>query len=157
MDGGGVAKLRLIWAQVVFALLMLAVVVGFAVPWTAEGPDGGIAPEAALAGGLVLAALGIGGALWNRRRDYACVPVDELQQRFATRMFVGIAIGDLPALLSFVAAFVFEQGWLYLVGLAISLVALGSCAPSRANVERVDAKLRAQGCTHALGESLVGT
>jgi F0F1-type ATP synthase membrane subunit c/vacuolar-type H+-ATPase subunit K len=152
--GDGVAQLRLIWAQVAFALVMLAVVIGFTVPWTAEDPEGGIAPVAVLVGGLVLAAIGIGGALWNRHRAYACVPADELQGLFATRMFVGIALSDIPALLSFAVAFIFEEGWLYLVGLAMSLVGLALSAPSRANVERVDADLRAQGCPHALGESL---
>lgn len=147
-------QLRWIWAQVVIALVMLAVVIGFAVPWTNEAADGGIAPVAALVAGFVLAAIGIGGALWNRNRDYVCVPADELQRLFATRVFVGIAISDLPALLSFVAAFIFEEGWRYLLGLAISLVGLVLSAPSRANVERVNAKLRAQGCPHALADSL---
>jgi hypothetical protein len=147
-------QLRVIWAQVAVALVLLAVVIGFAVPWTAENPGDGIAPLVALVGGLALAAIGIGGARWNRDRDYACVPADELRRLFASRIFYGIAISDLPALLSFVAAFVYEEGWLYLVGLAISLIGLALSAPSRTNIERVDAKLRAHGCPHTLGESL---
>ena len=147
-------QLRLIMAQVAIALVLLAVVIGFVLPWTPEDPATAIGPVEGAIGGLVLAAIGIGGARWNRDRPYACVPADELRGAFTSRMFFGIAISDLPALLSFVAAFVYEEGWLYLVGLAISLVGLALSAPSQANIERVDAKLRADGCPHTLAAAL---
>lgn len=148
------AQLRLVWLQVLLAPVLLLIVVGFVLPWTAEDPGAGADTAVVVVGAVVLAAIGLGGAQWNRGRDYPCVPADELWRIFRTRVFLGIAIGDLPALLSFVAAFVYEEGWLYLVGVAISLISLAMIGPTRAHVERVDASLRAQGCRHALGETL---
>lgn len=148
-----VQQLRTLWGMVALALVLLAVVIGFALPWV---PEGGSEVDlgAAVLGAVVLAAIGIGGAQVLRGRELPCEEGPALAMAYRTRFFLGIAVSELPALLGFMAAFVVGEGWLYLVGLGVSLVALSRIAPTPGDVQRVEAKLRAGGCQHSLSEAL---
>lgn len=141
---------RLVFSTVVVALFLLVVVVGVLVPWTSSGSVP-VVVWLLLAAGLV----GLVGAAWARGRPVACRAGAELARAYRERVLGGVAFGEAPAVLGFVAALQADAAWPYLVGLALSLIALAVIAPTDGDVERKDAQLRASGCAQSLRQALL--
>lgn len=141
--------MRMIFLSIAVALLLLLFVLTFVVPWTTQEQVPTVV-WLLLAAGLV----GPAGASWARGRAVPCRAGAELARAYQQRMFVGVAFGEAPALLGFVAAFQADAIWPYLVGMALSLIALGMVAPTEGDVERKETQLRAGGCAQSLREAL---
>lgn len=70
-------------------------------------------------------------------------------------MFIGIGFADSVALFGFAGIFIGGKFWLYFLGLAFALVGLALIAPTRADIERRQRQIEAQGSTLTLLEILM--
>ncbi|MGZ4677746.1 MAG: hypothetical protein ACXV8Y_14540 [Acidimicrobiia bacterium] len=128
-------------------------VVGIAVIGTVVlgGARGGAAPAlVGLCGALMLAPLA--GRLVRRPLD--CSSDHALVDTYRTRFFLRSAFANLPTLAGFVAFVAGGPLWLFGLGVVISLGALVVDAPTRGNLVREDAALRAAGCGRSLTPAL---
>lgn len=65
-----------------------------------------------------------------------------------------IAFAELAALLGFVAAFLAEGVWPYVIGMLVSFVGFGLIAPTASRIRRLDESLSSRGCTESLRAAL---
>jgi len=70
-------------------------------------------------------------------------------------MFIGIGCADSVALFGFVGIFIGGTIWLYLLGLAFALPGLALIGPTRADIERRQQQIAAQGSSLSLLEALM--
>jgi hypothetical protein len=131
--------------------LLLVVLVVLFPPGTG---DPGAAPDAL--GMLALGLVGLLGAAWVRQRRLTCGESDAVTGQWRTLSFLGIAFAETPALLGFIATFLAEALWPYLVGLAFSSVAFTLIAPTRSEIARQDERLARTGCPTSLRAALYG-
>jgi hypothetical protein len=146
--------LRLLTAAVVVALLvalgvLFALVDGtsYPMPWPAVW---------GLAAGGSLAGLGVVRRL--RRNDLVGArDAETLRAVYRPRMIVGLAFGEVPALLGLVFSLQLDSLMPYLVALPCSLVAIGIAAPRAADIRSVQADRDAAGRSARLAEALTET
>jgi hypothetical protein len=91
---------------------------------------------------------------WARSRPLASSSPDVLVKSFTTTLFIGIGFAELPALLGFVGALASRRFWVYLVGLAFSLVGFALTAPTDGAIRRRDEQLMASGSPYLLSDAL---
>jgi Na+/melibiose symporter-like transporter len=73
---------------------------------------------------------------------------------FATRMFLGIALGEAPGIAGFAMAILTGRPWVYLVGAALALPLLAAAAPTDSAVARFDRELQLTGSAMTTREAL---
>jgi hypothetical protein len=71
-----------------------------------------------------------------------------------TALFIGIAIAELPLFVAFVLTFSSRNLWVFVIGLAFTVVGFLLVAPSRHNIEKRQEQLDAAGSSLLLGEIL---
>lgn len=117
-------------------------------------PRGGVLGfTIATLGAGVLTVAGIGRRMRKRRLDTSG-PV-ALAKSYRVAYFLSWGDLQLPALVGFVGVFATGRLWMFLVGVAFSLIGLVLTAPSDANIERAQQRLRDQGSALSLREALM--
>lgn len=145
-----IVVIRTVFVAFIGALLLFAVVLMFMHPLVSRQP----VPVVVYAL-LAVGAVSLSFIPWMKRRLLNCCgPPDELAQTYASTFFLGIAFAESPALLAFVATFLAEALWPYLVGMAVSFVGFGTLAPTATRIGRLDDSLSARGCPHSLRAGL---
>lgn len=134
-----IAAPRRIHLAVTQVVVLLAVVIFFVMPVAPD--DGAIDPLAWILVAVGLA-IGVAGVVVGRR---PLTPDGAHFGAFVQRHFLAIGLTEIPALLSFVAAFVGDAGFLYLIGAVGSLIALTLVAPTDARLRADDQALQRQG------------
>jgi hypothetical protein len=134
------------------AQLLFVIAFSFICPW--DGGEEGMAPWIVVGVGLICLVTDV----WLMRRRWTIpseVSPKGLAGAYRTRMFIGIAIAELPALLSIVTTFVIQNSlWLIVLGAAFTLAGLWIVAPSSTNIARDQGRLREQGSTLDLTRAL---
>lgn len=146
-------SIRLIVTTVFVAMALLLIVVGVSMPWGSSEPVPGHS-WAVVGFGAVIAAVGV---VVVRRRQVPCGDAEQVANAYRGRALIGVAVAEVPALLSFLAAFLADQAWLYLVGAVIAAVAFAMVAPTEGDLDRKESELRAQGCAVSLRQALSTT
>jgi hypothetical protein len=90
------------------------------------------------------------------RRPLDCTSDANLASTYRTRFFLRVALGNVPALVAFVASFAAGEYLLYLLGCAFSVVALVYAAPSKKNIAADQSDLVRGGCARSLLAALIG-
>jgi len=93
--------------------------------------------------------------LWLRRRPLMTNTPQTLAASYKAVMFIGIGCADSVALFGFVGIFIGGTIWLYLLGLAFALPGLALIGPTRADIERRQQQIAAQGSSLSLLEALM--
>lgn len=141
---------RAVFLSFVIALVMFLVVLMFILPLS-SGEDAPTGVYLLLAAGPISVAF----VPWARRRLLgSCGTRTELAGHYATSLFLGIAFAELAALLGFVAAFLAEAVWPYVIGMLVSFAGFGLIAPTAARIRRLDENLSSRGCTESLRAAL---
>lgn len=92
--------------------------------------------------------------LARRRVSTLCEPPAKLAEAYVTSVFVSIAFVESAALVAFVATFLAESVWPYLVGIFVSTIGLVAIAPTATRVRSLDEALSQRGCPHSLSDGL---
>ncbi len=148
----GLTLLRTVFLAFIAALLLYLYVLSFIV---AEATKPASAP------GWVFAVIAIEGMLSLavgdrlRRRALRTTSLTRLASSYATRMYIGLASAETPALLGFAFSFITRSIWTYAVGMAIGLVGLGLAAPTSVDIGRQQQKIAAEGSPLSLLEALL--
>ena len=107
---------------------------------------------------IVVVVLGVGSyfgcRLIERHKPLDCGTDGSLLESYRSRIFLRIAFAEVPALLAFFFAFAFGPGWLYYVGMVISLVLLARAAPTQRALQADQRDLDATGCGRSLPDLL---
>lgn len=141
--------MRLIFVGLVSALFLYIVAFSFSTPWN-SGSEGA-APWIVIAVGL----LSLVGIAWVRRRPFNVQDETSLPGVFRTLMFLGIGIGEVPALFALVMMFVTKSLWVYLIGLAFSLLDLWLIGPTKTEIARRQRQLVEAHLPHDLTRALM--
>jgi hypothetical protein len=144
----GLTSLRAIFVRIVSALFILLVPLVFLHP----GPSG--------SSWLVyaLSALGLADFLlvrWIVSRPPKATSMETLAGAFRGSFFIGVGLAESAALFGFVCFFIEGKLWLYLLGMAFTLLGLAWIAPTRAAIARGQEKIDAQGSSLSLGKALM--
>lgn len=92
---------------------------------------------------------------WARNRLLSsCAPSSELARAYTTSIFLSIAFVESAAMYGFVASFIAEAVWPYLVGMLVSAVGLAAIAPTSGRIRHLDESLSRRGCRHSLKVAL---
>jgi F0F1-type ATP synthase membrane subunit c/vacuolar-type H+-ATPase subunit K len=145
-----VSVLRMILLVVLQALVLLLVVLAVLMP--VRDPAVAVDPVVYALLGLSLA--GPVGGMWTRRRPLQCAEPANLAGQYQTLFFVGLALSESAALFGFVAAFLADGYWPYLVGVALSGIGFALIAPTRVDIARRDEQLSMSGCPTSLRQAL---
>ncbi len=101
--------------------------------------------------------LSLANILWLRRHALMTNTAQTLAASYRASMFIGIGSASSPALFGFAGIFVGEKFWLYLLGLAFALLGFALIAPTRADIERRQRQIEAQGSSFSLLDALIET
>ena len=112
--------------------------------------DAGVAVAGVAAIGLVLVVVS-----WALLRRLPCGDVGQLVGAYRTRFFLRIAFAEMSTLLGFTATFLADSPLPYFAGLLPAAIGFARLAPTRANLQREDDELLAQGCPHSLYRTLL--
>jgi hypothetical protein len=145
--------MRRVMGAVIASTVMIVLVAAMIVTGLFEATDEPLAW--ALVG--IGAVAGVAGTAWVGRQQLVCGPPESLANQYRTRLFVGIALAQFPALLGFVAAFLVDDAWPALVGLVPSLVGFGRIFPTAGRIAAHDRALQSSGCPHTLSAGWEGT
>jgi MFS family permease len=145
-----VSVLRIIFVVVLQALALLLVVLVVLMP--VRDPAAVVDPVVYAL--LALSLAGPLGGLWTRRRRLECGEPANLAQQYQAVFLVGLALSESAALFGFVASFLADGYWPYLVGVALSGVGFGLIAPTRSDIARRDEQLTFSGCPTSLRQAL---
>jgi hypothetical protein len=148
----GLRVLRILFAAFVLAIVAIGVVVVI-LEATAAFESSDLSP------GLVAAGLAILGAasqftLPVVRPGLDCSSDRRLAATYRTRLVVGLAVSETPALLGFAAFILTGEPLLYLLGAAVTAVGFARVAPSRRSLDRDQDDLTWNGCSRSLVEVL---
>lgn len=146
--GVGLLSLRRIYLVLVGSLLLFIIAFSFVTPW--DGGDEGWTPIAVFALGVfqLVAVIRVNG------RPLSTQTPEQLAATYRSRFFIGIGMAEAAALWGVCGMFIEGSLWIYLVGLAFALAGFAIIAPSRANIERKQHQIRAQGSPLSLGQAL---
>lgn len=152
--GAALRSLQTIWAAVVAALVLVGVVV------TVVAPDRGSDLPDLLPVTLALVAGGAAiGAIVAVDRTFAATPPatdDAAAAQFRTRLFMQLAVTEVPLLLTVAMAFVLGPPWVAAVGAGTAVLGMLLVRPRPARVDRFDAAWRAAGTDVSLRRALFG-
>ncbi|MGH2651241.1 MAG: hypothetical protein ACRDHK_08535 [Actinomycetota bacterium] len=147
----GLTALRSIFVGLVSGLFMFLVVLSFIAPWNGRGRAGWV-----LGLVLLLGAIGLARVRAARNRPLHIESRDKLARSYRANFFLGVGSSEAPALVGVFGAVFVGKLWLYLVGLASALIGLALIAPTRADIERRQQQIAAQGSSLSLLEALMG-
>lgn len=148
--GDGLIIFRVIWLSLVVALYLFLIPLGFIVPWS--GDAGWRA--------LVVTFIGVFSVvLVARIRTWKIDATDETSLRTSyTRIFyVGFAVAEGAAMIAFIAVFLTNTLWVYLIGVAFATVGMVLISPSKSNLAYHQRRLRERGSALSLVEALRST
>ena len=145
----GLVLLRTVYLSFVSALvaiaLVIAVILGIpADPETSQGV--GVATIIVVVVGLI----SLVGARQFSNRALECNSEEDLAESYRKSFFLGVALAELVALVAFVASFVVDVGWLYLLGAAFSAIGFVWLAPTVGHLARRQDDLSRAGCQFSL-------
>lgn len=147
----GLVALRLLFAQMSLALLVIGVIVGI----LASDPERFGNRSSGLAA-LVVAVLGLaalGGArVLPLRLD--CSDELALSRSWRSRFLARMAVSEVPAFAGFVGFTLTGAPWLYALGLAFTALGFAVSGPMHANLVRDQEQLALEGCDLALVPAL---
>ena len=141
-----ILTLRTAFLAFVGGLFGFLIVLLLLFPLTSDGPTDPV----------VYALVGIGpftllAVPWARRRLVdTCAPPAELAEVYRTTMFLSIAFVESAALFGFVASFLADAAWPYVVGFAVALVGFAAIAPTDGRLRGLDDALARRGCHPSL-------
>ena len=145
----GLTALRRVFLGVVDSLFLFVVSLAYIVPW-----NSGHAGVAA----LLIALLGTANLLMifllNRRPLPGGTP-ERLAGGYKARLFVGIGYAAATALFAFCGSLITQSLWIYLMGLAFSVISFAILAPTKANIERGQQSVQRTGSPLFLGQALL--
>lgn len=144
----GIVALRIVFLSLTVAALLILFVL------TLIFDDVGVPSPALLIG---ITGLGAVAAFAARRISRAQLDPNDAAAAAAmyrSRFFLAFAINEAPLLLSFVACFLTDELWPYLVELPIFLIGMAGIAPGRSNLERIERDLMSQGAAFSLRAEL---
>jgi hypothetical protein len=142
-------EMRQIFLGLEMAFFLFLIPLSFLARW--DDGDAGIAPWLVIGAG-VLSLLGIS---WVRRRPLNMATESGLAAQFRTALFLGFGIAEIPGLLGVAAAIITKSLWIYLIGLAFSLVDLTLIGPTRAEIARRQRQIAEAHLPHDLTRSLL--
>jgi hypothetical protein len=148
--GVPVSVQRTIFLVVLQALVLLLIVLAVLMP--VRDPAAAVDPVVYALLGLSLA--GPLGGMWTRRRRLECGTPANLVQQYQALFLVGLALSESAALFGFVASFLADGFWPYLVGVALSAIGFALIAPTRSDIARRDEQLTFSGCSTSLRQAL---
>jgi hypothetical protein len=94
---------------------------------------------------VALSAYGLGALAWFRRRPLRMGSGSELVASYRERFFLSLAFSASPVLFGFTGFFLVQEMWIYLVGMGFGLLGLTIAAPTRRDVEHLQAGITASG------------
>jgi hypothetical protein len=134
----------------VLSLFLILFVLSFIVAETSRwAAPGGWGLATGTAGAIALLTL-----LWFRGRPLTATDEGTAVKAWRESLFVGIGVGQVPAMVGFVGTMVARRLTVYLIGLAFSTIGLLLVAPSRWNVEHRQRQLDEAGVPVSLGSVL---
>jgi hypothetical protein len=92
---------------------------------------------------------------WARSRPLDAESATALAGSYRNNFFKGIAFSESVALAAFVSVFLSNRLWIYLIGLAFSMIGFAMIVPTRGNIERKQQEIMAQGSPLSLGDALM--
>jgi hypothetical protein len=145
----GLIVLRSVFLSLVVPLFLFLVALTFIEPW--DGGDERWTPWMVLAIGV----LSLAGIARIRRRPLPVGSVKALALTYRSLFFIGIGLAEAAALWGIVGVFLGGSLWIYLVGLAFSLVGLRMVAPTEGDIERRQREIAAAGSSLSLLDALI--
>ncbi|MGH2529602.1 MAG: hypothetical protein ACRDH0_09775 [Actinomycetota bacterium] len=148
-ERNGLIVLRNVFLGLLVSLFLFVFALSFIAPW--DGGDERWVPWAAVVIGIVSLA-------WVariRRRPLLTTSPEALARYYRALFFIGLGVAAEPALLGFLGVFQGGSAWIYLVGLAFSLVGLWMIAPTRRDIERRQREITAAGSPLSLLDALI--
>lgn len=147
----GLIALRLLFVQVVVALLIVGVIVGILASDPERFGDGSRALAV-----VVVAVLGLLSLAGRRALPLRLDCSDELalSRSWRSRFMARLALAEVPALAGFIAFTLTGAPWLYALGLAFTALGLASAGPMHANLVRDQEQLALDGCAISLVPAL---
>ena len=145
----GLVLLRTLYLSFVSALVGIALVIAviLGIPADPETPRNvGVATIIVVVVGLV----SLLGARHFSHRALTCNSEQDLAESYRKSFFLGVALAELAALVAFVASFVVDAGWLYLLGAAFSAIGFAWLAPTVGHLARRQGDLSRAGCQFSL-------
>lgn len=103
---------------------------------------------------LVGTVTAVAGSDAARRRPIVCTEPARLARQVTAMTFLALATANTAALTGFVAAFLADAFWPYLIGLVPTAFGLARTAPTRARVHELDRRLDLVGCDRSASEVL---
>ena len=101
--------------------------------------------------------VGVLGVFYAKSRPLDLSSAEAVARSFRSAGVLGMAFAEGPALLGFMGAFIVEELWPYLVGLAVSVACLGVMAPMGREIDRRQQQITAQGSPLSLRHALSGS
>ena len=145
----GLTQIRAIWSALVLSLFLFLFVMSFMhLRWTGSA---GLWPYG-------IAAIGSGSialVYLAGREPLRGDSFEALSRSYVSRFFRGFAEAEVPALLAFMTVFITGRLWLYVEGLAFSVVGMMIIAPTRRNLARYQTRLKESGSSLSLVEALM--
>ena len=141
--------MRLIFLGLVIALIVVRGRVLVQHPWNSGGE--GIAPWVVVGAGL----LSLIGIAWVRRRPLNMATESGLAGQFRTAMFLGIGFAESRHFWALALMLVTKSLWVYLIGLAFSLVDLMLIGPTRTEIARRQRQIVEAHMPHDLTRALM--
>jgi hypothetical protein len=147
----GLLALRVLFAQMIVALLAIGVIVGL----LASNPDR-LGDRSASLAALVVAVVGavalVGLRFLPLRLD--CSDELALSRSWRTRFLARMSVSEVPALAGFIAFTLTGGPWLYALGLVFTALGFATSGPMHANLVRDQEQLALESCAIALVPAL---
>lgn len=141
-------SLRSMFLRILISLFLFLWAFSYVAPW--DGGDEKWVPWAIAATGVyALVAMA-----WVRRRPLVTGSPGALAGSYRASFYVGLGLAQSPALFGLAGVFIGDSLWIYLVGLAFTLVALWMIAPTRQDIERRQREITAAGSPLSLLNAL---
>ena len=140
--------LRSMFLRILISLFLFLWAFSYVAPW--DGGDEKWVPWAIAATGVyALVAMA-----WVRRRPLVTGSPEALAGSYRASFYMGLGLAQSPAPFGLAGVFIGDSLWIYLVGLAFTLVALWMIAPTRQDIERRQREITAAGSPLSLLDAL---
>ncbi len=141
----GLVLLRTVYLSFLSTLVAITLVIAVILGIPAD-PD---RSQGAGVASLVVVVVGLACLLGARQisnRALECTSEQALAESCRKSFFLGVALVELVALVAFVASFVVDAGWLFLLGAAFSALGFAWLAPTASHLTRRQEDLSRAGC-----------